>query len=142
MKQAIKQSLFAIAGLLIFNIGFGQAHQSQDSFSVVGGKWIVCADTTLKTNQECTNPYSGFEFNSDGTYKEYPRTVSDPKKPILTGKWMLNKSEFTIDQDDSPGTMELPKTYMIVWKDRNHFYSSNKDGKGGPGMFVYFQRVP
>ena len=142
MKQAIKQIIIAVSSLLILTSCMGQGQQSKDTFSVVGGKWIVCADTTLKNNHDCTNPYSGFEFMQGGTYKEYPRTVTDPKKPILTGKWMLNKNEFTLDQDDTPGVLELPKTYMIVWIDRNHFYSNNKDGKGGPNMFVYFQRVP
>ena len=78
----------------------------------------------------------------DGSYKEYPRVAADPNKPILKGRWMLDKNEFTIDQDDEPGTKELPKTYLVTWVDKNHFYSSNKDGKAGPNMIVYFQRVP
>jgi hypothetical protein len=139
MKQFLKQSIIALASLLTLSSCFGQ---SKDSFTVVGGKWIVCADTSLKTGYECANPYSGFEFMQDGSYKEYPRTVTDPKQPILTGKWMLGNNVFTLDQDDVPGTKELPKTYNITWVDKNHFYSSNKEGQSGPPMFVYFQRMP
>ncbi|MES2647995.1 MAG: hypothetical protein V4717_14045 [Bacteroidota bacterium] len=139
MKQVLIQFSIAVASLLVLTSCFGQ---SKDTFSVTGGKWVVCADTSLKNGYECTNPYSGFEFMQDGTYKEYPRTVTDPKQPILSGKWTLNNNVFTIDQDDVPGTKELPKTYNITWVDRNHFYSSNKDGQPGPAMFVYFQRMP
>ena len=140
MKNAIIKFLAVAIGLVFFNSAFAQP--AKDTFSVVGGKWVVCADTALVKNYDCTTPYSGFEFFKDGRYKEYPKTITDPGKQFLQGAWTLNKNVFTIDQDDEPGTKELPKSYDIVWVDKNHFYSSNKEGELGPKMFVYFQRVP
>ena len=137
----LKTILFLLLSTTLIYEAGAQSPAGKDSFTVVGGKWIVCADTTLKTNYECTNPYSGFEFLDSGVYREYPKTLTDPSKKYLQGKWTLSKNEFTLDQDDEPGTMEMPRTYYIVWVDSNHFYSNNKDGKAGPPMFVYFQRV-
>ncbi|CAN5542231.1 hypothetical protein BH10BAC3_BH10BAC3_12790 [soil metagenome] len=105
-----KKNFVTIAGLLVLGACNGQTNPNKDRFSGVGGKWIVCVDTGLVKNYQCTKPYSGFEFMKDGSYKEYTRNVTDPNKPILKDKWTLNKNEFTIDQDDVPGTMELPKT--------------------------------
>ena len=132
--------LFFLTGLM--NAACTQSPSSKDNFTVVGGKWIVCADTTLKKDFNCMEPYTGFEFFAGGIYREYPKTLTDPNKKFLQGKWTLNNNEFTIDQDDEPGTMEMPKTFIIVWSDKNRFYSNNKDGKAGPPIYVYFQRVP
>lgn len=129
------------AFLLLANGLQAQQPAVKDSFSVTGGKWITCVDTTLSKNYVCVNPYTGFEFLPGGVYREYPKTMTDPTKKYLQGKWNLNKNEFTLDQDDEPGTKEMPKTYLVMWTDKDHFYASNKDGKAGPPVYVYFQRV-
>jgi hypothetical protein len=141
MKNAIKSTFATLLTLSMVSVAFAQTKQSIDTFSVVGGKWVVCADTILISKYECSNPYSGFEFLKDGRYKEYPKTMTDPTKQFLQGSWTLSGNTFTIDQDDEPGTKELPKTYTIVWVDKNRFYTNNKVGDVGPQMFVYFQRL-
>jgi hypothetical protein len=140
MKNKVSIAVVLLLSTSFLNTAMAQTGNN-DSFTVVGGKWIVCADTTLKKNYDCQAPYTGFEFLSNGTYREYPKAISDPSKSYLAGKWTLNKNEFTIDQYDEPGTMELPKTYMVVWTDKDHFYASNKDGKAGLPMYVYYQRI-
>ena len=142
MKKLLKSPLLFLLFTVLLEVACAQSPVPKDSFSVVGGKWIVCADTTLNKEYNCTAPYSGFEFLAGGVYREYPKTLADPNKKFLQGKWTLNKNEFTLDQDDEPGTLEMPKTYLIVWSDKNHFISSNKDGKAGPPMYIYFQRIP
>ena len=142
MKKLLKSTLLLLLSTVFVGAVFAQTALPKDNFTVVGGKWIVCADTSLKTDFNCTDPYSGFEFLAGGVYREYPKTLTDPNKKFLQGKWILNKNEFTIDQDDEPGILEMPKTFLIVWTDKNHFISSNKDGKAGPPMYIYFQRIP
>jgi hypothetical protein len=142
MKKMLKTSLLLLLSTAFIMSAKAQSTSVNDSFTVAGGKWVVCADTVLKKDFNCTEPYTGFEFLAGGIYREYPKAPTDPNKKFLQGKWMLNKNELTIDQDDEPGTMELPRTFLIVWSDKNHFYSSNKDGKAGPPMYVYFQRLP
>ena len=142
MKNKVKQALAAVVTLFMVNMAAAQVSPAKDTFSVAGGKWVVCADTILISKYECSNPYSGFEFFKDGRYREYPKTMTDPTKQFLQGSWTLIGNTFTIDQDDEPGTKELPKTYTIVWVDKSRFYTNNKVGDVGPQMFVYFQRLP
>jgi hypothetical protein len=142
MKKIVTPSLLVLLSIAFIYSAKAQSPPGTDSFTVAGGKWIVCADTTLKKEFNCTEPYTGFEFLAGGIYREYPKTPTDPNKKFLQGKWSLNKNELTIDQDDEPGTMEIPKTFLINWSDKNHFYSNNKEGKQGPQLYVYFQRLP
>ena len=80
MKNAIKSTFATLLTLSMISVAFAQTKQSTDTFSVVGGKWVVCADTILVPKYDCANPYSGFEFFKEGRYKEYPKTMTAPTK--------------------------------------------------------------
>lgn len=142
MKNEVLKLVVALSSLLIIGEACAQKKPAVDSFSVAGGKWVVCADTIVVVNYHCTKPYTGFEFFKNGRYKEYPRVPADPNKEVLEGNWTLADNEFTLDQDDDEATKEFPKTYNIVWINSNRFYANSKVGIAGPKMIVYFQRMP
>jgi hypothetical protein len=51
---------------------------------------------------------------------------------------MLNKNECTLDMDDEMDALETPRTFLIVWIDKNHFYSTGKDDKAGRSAVCLF----
>lgn len=129
-----------VAGISFYTAATAQS-TSKDTLSITDGKWVICTDTSFVEKFICAKPTSGLEFSPDGRYKEYPKTQTDPNKPFLEGSWTLKGKTLTLDQDDTPGTKEFPRTYTITWVDKNRFYSTDKEGKAGPQLYVYFQRL-
>ncbi|GAL87110.1 hypothetical protein MYP_4340 [Sporocytophaga myxococcoides] len=57
------------------------------------------------------------------------------------GKWSLTDKQLTLDFDDTDSRKPRPYTNPIFWVNNDLFYLKGREGKNGPIVYPYFQRV-
>lgn len=129
--KAMKNLLLFIFLSIITLTAHAQDSITVDTINFTNGKWTVCTDNKFSPDYKCTNGWTNYNFNKDGTYIE---TQKDYKG---NGTYKFNGNALFI----KPNYAGLSgNTFSIIWLDKNRFYNISKDSHEGI-VYTYFERI-
>ena len=125
-------SFFVILNLTAHNFSIAQS----DSLDVTQGKWILCTNTiAFSADYQCIDGWTTYEFDDSGNFIESQGHLS------WEGVYQFSENSLTLDRDD-PDNGEYPEIkYEIIWINSDRFYSIGQEGKKGPVVYTYFERI-
>lgn len=147
IEHKIKEILFEISKVLyvaplifIYSVTCGQDSINIRN-SLIIGKWTQCHDRNLNKLYKCDSINYIYVFKLDNTYTEQQEFPSTHESYFMTGKWSLDGSILTIDRDDTESTKFYPIIKKIKWVNDDFFYFTGREGKRGPIIYTYYQRI-
>jgi hypothetical protein len=107
-----------------------------DTLDITNGKWTLCSNTAeFSTDYKCINGWTTYEFDYSGNFIESQGPLS------WQGVYQFSGNSLTLDRDD-PKNGEYPEIkYDIIWINSDRFYSIGQEGKKGPVVYTYFERI-
>jgi hypothetical protein len=136
----MKIQVLILFSIFLIQVLFGQ---NKDSLSKqLAGKWTACISMELLDNKPCKSPYTTYQFDINGTYRQNREAINEGKKQsYVHGKWKLEGNAFTIDENDTKNGKSEPFVSPMVWVNKNRFYIYGTEGPGGPVVYTYFDRI-
>lgn len=113
----------------------------EDKSKIITGSWKECHDLKFDPHFNCNKESIIYVFNSDFTYSEKQNFPGDGIITTKIGKWSLTDKQLTLDLEDIDNRKSCPFTNPIFWVNNDLFYLKGREGKNGPIVYTYFQRV-
>ncbi len=118
---------------------FGQV-TNEDKSKFIIGSWKECHSLKFDPHFNCEKNII-YVFNSDYTYSEIQNFPEDKINTTKYGKWGLTNKHLTLDLDDIENHKFPPFTDPIFWINNDLFYLKGREGKDGPIVYTYFQKI-
>lgn len=113
----------------------------EDKTKLISGTWKECQDLKFDPHFNCNKETIIYIFNSDFTYSEKQNFPEEKINTTKYGKWSLVNKQLTLDLDDIENHKFRPFTNPVFWINNDLFYLKGREGKDGPIVYTYFQRI-
>ena len=140
--KVLKLPLIAAAFLLASQFGLAQGNKVNDAGILLDGTWNSCVTNKYSREFSCVESKNKYEFFDDGTYSETrKKNIEGSLLTTVMGTWSLSGNVLTLKENDSESHKPQSRVKKIKWLNNNLFYFWGREGKHGPKMYTYFQRV-